>query len=257
MGVSALLTATGLPLVSGHYVFSKLIVDGKKTNDFEYIRRNSNGYEPTLAGEILGDDFRCNKDSMAAAGSTGVYKVQPGAELGFELAFGATMKHPGPLQIYMSKAPGDVKQYDGSGDWFKVHQEGLCNDISQKGLEDTDWCTWDKNQASFKIPADTPAGQYLVRVEHIPLHRGFSGNAEFYFTCAQIEVGGNGAGKPSPTVKIPGVYKPEDENIAYNIYVHPTSYTLPGPEVWKGGAAAGGEKKGSPIPPAYTCACSA
>ena len=27
-------------------------------------------------------------------------------------------------QIYMSKAPGDVRDYDGSGDWFKVYQLG-------------------------------------------------------------------------------------------------------------------------------------
>lgn len=232
-----MLAGAGLPSVSGHYVFSKLIVNGEKTNDFEYIRRNSNGYQPTLASDILNDDFRCNQGSMSSAAGTKVYKAEPGAEIGFELAYGATMKHPGPLQIYMSKAPGDVTQYDGSGDWFKVYQEGLCNDISQKGLEDTDWCTWDKNQASFKIPSDLPAGQYLVRVEHIALHRGFSGNAEFYFTCAQIEVGGNGSGDPSPTVKIPGVYKPDDENIHYNIYMHPTSYTLPGPLVWEGGSS--------------------
>ncbi|GAQ03201.1 probable endo-beta-1,4-glucanase D [Aspergillus lentulus] len=225
------------PLVSGHYVFSKLIVDGKPTQDFEYIRKNTNGYMPTLASDILSNDFRCNQGSMQSAASTKVYTVAPGTELGFKLAYGAQMKHPGPLQIYMSKAPGDVKSYDGSGDWFKVHQEGLCADTS-KGIVDEDWCTWGKDTASFKIPEDLPAGQYLVRVEHIGLHRGFSGNSEFYFTCAQIEVTGSGSGSPSPVVKIPGVYKPDDTNIHFNIYYPtPTAYNLPGPSVWTGGSA--------------------
>ncbi|PKX95401.1 lignocellulolytic auxiliary activity family 9 protein [Aspergillus novofumigatus IBT 16806] len=232
--------ASVTPLVSGQYVFSKLIVDGKPTQDFEYIRKNTNGYMPTLAADILSNDFRCNQGSMQSAASTKVYTVAPSTELGFQLAYGAQMKHPGPLQIYMSKAPGDVKSYDGSGDWFKVHQEGLCADTS-KGIVDEDWCTWGKDTASFKIPEDTPAGQYLVRVEHIGLHRGFSGNSEFYFTCAQIEVTGSGSGSPSPVVKIPGVYKPDDPNAHFNIYYPtPTAYDLPGPSVWTGGSVGAG-----------------
>ncbi|KAI9043254.1 lignocellulolytic auxiliary activity family 9 protein [Aspergillus affinis] len=237
------LLANALPLVSGHYVFSTLIVDSESTQEYEYIRKNSNGYQPTLASDILSNDFRCNSGSMASAASTKTYQVAPGAEIGFKLGFGATMKHPGPLQIYMSKAPGDVTKYDGSGDWFKVYQEGVCSDISG-GLKDEDWCTWDKDTASFTLPKDIPAGQYLVRVEHIGLHRGFSGNAEFYFTCAQIEVTGSGAGSPSPVVKIPGVYKPDDANIHFNIYNPvPTSYDLPGPAIWSGG----GDSSAAPV----------
>lgn len=244
------------PLVSGHYVFSKLIVDGQTTKDFEYIRENSNGYQPTLASEIVNNDFRCNKGSMDSAAKTKVYTVAPGAEIGFQLAYGASMKHPGPLQIYMSKAPGDVKTYDGSGDWFKVYQEGVCEDISD-GLKDTDWCTWGKDTASFKIPKDTPPGQYLVRVEHIGLHRGFSGNSEFYFTCAQIEVTGSGSGVPGPLVKIPGMYKPEDPNIHFDIYYPvPTSYNLPGPSVWSGGASSGSSSSIS-APPVNNAAAAA
>ncbi|PLB49936.1 hypothetical protein P170DRAFT_133996 [Aspergillus steynii IBT 23096] len=234
------------PLVSSHYVFNKLIVDGKATQEYEYIRKNSNGYQPTLASDILSNDFRCNQGSMDSAASTKTYQVAPGAEIGFQLGFGATMKHPGPLQIYMSKAEGDVTTYDGSGDWFKVYQEGVCNDISG-GLKDEDWCTWDKDTASFTIPKDTPAGQYLVRVEHIGLHRGFSGNSEFYFTCAQIEVTGSGAGSPSPVVKIPEVYQPDDANIHFNIYNPiPTSYDLPGPAIWSGGGDAGSDASVTP-----------
>ncbi|EAU34150.1 conserved hypothetical protein [Aspergillus terreus NIH2624] len=253
---SLLLLASVAPLVSGHYVFSKFLVDGSVSQDFEYIRRNSNGYMPTLAGDILSNDFRCNQGSMDSAASTKVYTVAPGTEIGFGLAYGASMKHPGPLQVYMSKAPGDVKEYDGSGDWFKVYQEGVCSDISD-GLVDTDWCTWGKDTVKFKIPSDMPPGQYLVRVEHIGLHRGFSGNSEFYFTCAQIEVTGSGTGTPAEVAKIPGIYKPDDANIHFNIYYPtPTAYDLPGPSVWvegKGGSAA---QSSAPAPSAVESAAS-
>ncbi|PGH09200.1 hypothetical protein AJ79_05729 [Helicocarpus griseus UAMH5409] len=240
-----LLVSTLLPLASGHYVFSKMIVDGDATKDFEYIRQNTNGYMPTLLSEITADSFRCNQGSDASAAKTGVYTVSPGAEIGFQLAYGATMKHPGPLQIYMSKAPGSVTAYDGSGDWFKVYEMGLCKDISG-GLADTDWCTWDKDTVSFTLPADTPPGEYLVRVEHIGLHRAFSGNTEFYFTCGQIKVTGSGSGSPGPMVSIPGVYQQTDENVNLNIYYpKPTSYSLPGPAVWKGGSS--GSSAGKPL----------
>lgn len=68
--------------------------------------------------------------------------------------------------MYMSKAPGDdVKAYDGSGDWFKIFEEGVCN---QGGDFTADaWCTWDRNFISATIPKDTPDGEYLVRAEHI------------------------------------------------------------------------------------------
>lgn len=66
----------------------------------------------------------------------------------------------------MSRAPGDnVKTYDGSGDWFKIFQEGMCN---SRGNFTTDaWCTIGRNYIVAKIPANTPNGEYLVRVEHI------------------------------------------------------------------------------------------
>nr|AFJ54163.1 endoglucanase [Aspergillus fumigatus] len=239
--------ASVTPLVSGHYVFSKLIVDGKPTQDFEYIRRNTNNYMPTLPSEILSNDFRCNKGSMQSAANNKVYKVAPGRELGFQLAYGAEMKHPGSsadlhVQGSRRRQVGTTAPATGS----RSTRKGSAP-TPPRGSRTRDWCTWGKDTASFKIPQDTPAGQYLVRVEHIGLHRGFLGEAEFYFTCAQIEVTGSGSGSPSPTVKIPGVYKPDDPNVHFNIwYPTPTAYSLPGPSVWTGGSAGGA----SPTAPA-------
>lgn len=67
----------------------------------------------------------------------------------------------------MSKAPGDVSQYDGSGDWFKVFQLGT---TSPWNGTDQGWLSWNKNKFTFTLPAEIPAGQYLMRVEHIAVH---------------------------------------------------------------------------------------
>lgn len=32
--------------------------------------------------------------------------------------------HQGPISLYLSKAPGSVADYDGSGDWFKFQDFG-------------------------------------------------------------------------------------------------------------------------------------
>lgn len=86
----------------------------------------------------------------------------------------------------MSKAPGDVREYDGSGDWFKVYQLG-----TQMPWDGTDqgWLTWDQSQFTFKLPAEIPAGHYLMRIEHMAVHQPYGGK-EFYMQvrCANMPV---------------------------------------------------------------------
>jgi hypothetical protein len=77
----------------------------------------------------------------------------------------------------------------------------------------------DKGQVFFTIPQDTPAGDYLFRVEHIGLHvASAEGAAQFYLACGQITVTGSGGGNPSPLVSFPGAYSPTDPGIMINIY---------------------------------------
>lgn len=138
----------------------------------------------------------------------------------------------GPSQVYMSKAPGNVVEYDGSGDWFKIFQDTVCQ--SDVELTQGGWCTWDKDRVTFTIPANTPPGQYLVRAEHIGLHGAHNGEAEFYYSCAQVEVTGSGSGSPGPLVKIPGVYGQNDEAVNFSVYGAYEYPFIPGPEVWSG-----------------------
>ena len=68
--------------------------------------------------------------------------------------------------MYLSRAPRDnVKAYDGSGDWFKIFQEGVCNSVGN--FTTNAWCTWDMNWIAARVPKNTPNGEYLAHFEHI------------------------------------------------------------------------------------------
>lgn len=85
----------------------------------------------------------------------------------------------------------------------------------------------DKSQFTFKIPSTVPAGDYLLRIEHIAIHgastaggvslslsrlcitsylvltREFSFQAQFYISCANLKITGGGSASPAK-VSIPG-----------------------------------------------------
>jgi hypothetical protein len=69
----------------------------------------------------------------------------------------------------MSKSD-DVKSDDGSGDWFKVRDSLFCANPGNDGALTKSWCEWGQPGIEFVVPDTIPDGEYLVRVEHIPLH---------------------------------------------------------------------------------------
>jgi hypothetical protein len=233
-----------LPLSSAHYTFSQLVVNDEPVGtDWQYIRQHTRGYMPTKGDEILEDDFRCNKDASSGA-NTEVYTVKPGDKVALKQAFGGTgMKHPGPTQVYMSKAPsGDVKSYTGDSDWIKVFEGLLCKSGDPEALQNDAWCMWGEDRIEFTVPTTLSSGQYLVRAEHIAIHGAHDGQAEFYYACAQVEVESNSFSTTAltPTVKIPGVYQADDPAINFSVWNGKTTYPdIPGPEVVKGGHTRG------------------
>lgn len=156
------------------------------------------------------------------------------------------MEHPGPLQVYMSKAPGgDTKSYDGSGDWFKVSEQLLCSSPSNGAVQTDALCMWGEDRIEFTLPARVPEGEYLIRAGNIALHGAHVGEAEFYYACAQVKVEGSSpkAWAPRRTVKIPGVYQTDDPSINFSIWDSTiTEYTPTlGPQVIIGGQIRGSE----------------
>lgn len=89
----------------------------------------------------------------------------------------------------------------------------------------------------FNLPQCIAAGQYLLRVEVLALHSaGNRGQAQFYQSCAQINVSGGGSSSPSQTVSFPGAYNANDPGILVSIYGAAgqpdnggRSYAAPGP----------------------------
>jgi len=249
MKFSALTLCAVAQVASAHYFFDTNIVNGVTQPGNKYVRSSTRAtkYNPTKfssnpaadlrdGATIDSADGRCNQGAFASAGKTQVLTVNAGDEVKFKLAVGAKMQHPGPGLVYMSKAPGSVQQYDGSGDWFKIFEEGVCDGGD---FTSTAWCDYGRDTIAAKIPKDTPNGEYLVRVEHIGVHRSHVNQPEHYMSCMQVKVQNGGSGSPGPMVKFPGAYKATDGYANFSIYNGRKAFPMPGPAVWKGGAASG------------------
>ncbi|KAH9908522.1 glycosyl hydrolase family 61-domain-containing protein [Xylariomycetidae sp. FL2044] len=240
-------------LASAHYYFPHLVVDGVSSDEYEYVRRSTQGFQPHFGFDILSsDDLRCNTGAQANAASTKVATVKAGDTIGLATNLAAKIEHPGPIQVYMSRATNDdVQSYDGSGDWFKIYELGATFPMEGSG---ENWLVWGKSQIDFEIPAEVPAGQYLVRIEHIALHR--PSGTEFYMNCAQVEVTNDAAGlEAADTIQFPGGYTSSDPGFSpnFSIYSGATSYDFPGPEVFP----TGGESSASSVSKAVATSSSA
>ena len=88
------------------------------------------------------------------------------------------------------------------------------------------------------VPAGLPAGDYLVRAEHLGLH--IPNQPQFYIGCGQVTVTGGGNETPGPLFSFPGAYKAGDKGIYNNFnYPKPVEYQPPGglAAVWPRGNA--------------------
>ncbi|CAI6335946.1 unnamed protein product [Periconia digitata] len=223
---ATLLAATA----SAHYTFPALVVDGKATNQWQYVRKTTNFQSNGPVTDVTSSQIRCYELSPGTGAET--YEVAAGSTIGFTAQ--TSISHPGTLQFYAAKVPDGktAANWDGSGNvWFKLFEQGPT--ISNGALS---WPSDGKQQVSIPIPKSLPSGEYLFRVEHIALHSASSaGGAQFYISCAQVKVTNGGNGSPGPLVSFPGAYKATDPGIMINIYYPiPTSYTPPGPKVWSG-----------------------
>ncbi|EDR03447.1 glycoside hydrolase family 61 protein [Laccaria bicolor S238N-H82] len=202
---------------SAHYIFNTLIA-GSKTST-QAVRQPLNN---TPFHDITSSDATCNHDPGNASETV---QVNAGDTIGFNVD--VAIYHKGPAAIYLGQSPTDAFNWDGSGQhWFKIAEWGANFDpfsFTDLGL----------SQLTTTIPNNVPSGQYLVRVEQAGLHLG-TGVVEWFVSCAQIEVMNGGSGNPSK-VAIPGYLSNPDPELTLNIYYPvPTSYTVPGPAVYRG-----------------------
>ncbi|CAE6516749.1 unnamed protein product [Rhizoctonia solani] len=222
-----LLAATATQ-VAAHYRFTSLIVNGVNTGAYTNVRQNTNYNSPVT--DVSSTDFTCNAGGRTA-GSTTTATAPAGSTIGF--ALDQAIYHPGVINVYMAKAPSTAATFDGSGNvWFKVYQLSAVTD----GGSSIKFPADNLSQVTFTIPSTLPAGEYLVRIEHIALHSASAyPGAQFYISCAQVKVTGGGSRTPSSLVALPGYYTGQEPGIKINIYYPiPTTYVQPGPAVWTG-----------------------
>ncbi|KAG8806525.1 hypothetical protein FRC19_007215 [Serendipita sp. 401] len=157
-----------------------------------------------------------------------VADVEAGSVVGFQLS--SPINEHGVLNVYLSRAPNKVADYDGSGGWFKIYE------VTAKTVNGA-WSfpTDNARNITFPLPKSIPSAEYLLRIEHISLQLANKPyGARFYLACGQIAITGGGTANPA-TVLIPGVYKQDDPGILIDINKPaPAVYPQPGPKVFKG-----------------------
>ncbi|KAI9172545.1 Chanoclavine-I aldehyde reductase easA [Paramyrothecium foliicola] len=183
--IAALTLAALVQSVCARFFWDTLIVEGQEYGNNRYIRSINQAARESYIGWKDGGDnvtaenaVRCNIGASESSWKTSIKEIKAGSKVGFKLADKATIRTPGPVLVYMSKAPQSVKFYRGDGNWFKVFESGVCDQYSS--LTNGAWCSWDKSSIEFKIPKNIENGEYLIRVEHISLKGAAVGGARFY-----------------------------------------------------------------------------
>jgi len=206
---------------AAHYIFQQFGVGGQKYPLWKYVRKNTNPswLQNGPVTDLSSKDLRCNVGGLVSNG-TETLTVKAGDEFTFYLD--TAVYHIGPTSLYMSKAPGLVADYDGSGQWFKFQDWGPTG---------SNWNL--KNAYTSNIPKCIPDGEYLLRIQQLGIHNP-GAPPQFYISCAQIKVTNGGSASPSPLVSIPGAFKASDPGYTANVYGGgANNYIVPGPTPFK------------------------
>jgi cellulase len=190
--------------------------------------------------------LQCNVNPAAASGTCG---FEAGDTVTIEMhqhnnrdctTEGLGGAHWGPVLAYMGKVE-DAASADGSGEFFKIYENGWKkNPAASQGDADF-WGTKDLNyncgKLDFKIPSDIAPGDYLLRAEAIALHAaGPAGGAQHYVTCYQLTVTGSGTLVPKG-VTFPEAYSKTGPGLGFSIHANLDSYPMPGPELIASGTS--------------------
>ncbi|KAI6779342.1 uncharacterized protein J7T54_000440 [Emericellopsis cladophorae] len=248
--ISALATLAMASSAAAHATMYGVWVNGEDQGDGRnvYIRTPPNNGP---VKDLASPDLVCNVNGAkvapdfvsAAAGDTLSFEWQHDNR-DDDIIDGS---HQGPIITWVAAFTED----DGTGPiWSKVAEDGF---------DGTQWAV-DKIKANngkqdFTIPSNLAAGKYIFRQEIIAHHESdtaFADNpargAQFYPSCVQVEVTGDGDAVPDQGFDFNADYTYEDPGIVFNLYNFDGSYTIPGPEVWsaEGGSSSPAEPSAEP-----------
>lgn len=242
---------------------------------YTYLSRTRRYVEPTYALDMP-NSVRCGRDNMAHAAGTDTLTVRAGdtIEVGhvrtdpvdwptttlwdncpgnrgacaiwdFDPERSNTISHNGPFLAHLSRVPDgmDISEYDGSGEWVKIHRLGL-------ELRDNGTVFWLPRNADrlparfvFKLPKQTPKGKYLLRFDVVMSgyrDEGWGGMpGQIYATCAQIQVESDVSGSLPTGVKIPEIFQDDSPGMTTNMamgwgWALDPTYVYPGGPFWDG-----------------------
>ncbi|KAF2664389.1 hypothetical protein BT63DRAFT_444113 [Microthyrium microscopicum] len=211
---------------------------GLKRIVWGYPGQNTYGVGPVL--DVLSDDITCRANATSPA-LTAVARA--GSQMEFQWSYWPK-NHKGPLITYMARLDDPTQRVQDLS-FFKIDQSGY-NRTTHTWASDT--LIKQDNTWSLTIPSNIKPGTYVIRHELIALQSAIPGNqvgagktagAQFYPTCVNVEVIGNGSAIPAG-VKLPGAYSSTDPGILYNLYyayqdlIGPNFYVIPGPPLYHG-----------------------
>ncbi|KAM0200881.1 hypothetical protein ACHAPI_002547 [Fusarium lateritium] len=243
--------------VSAHAQVYSLWVNGKDQGDGRsvYIRSPESN---SPVKDLTSPNLVCNTNGAKAAPKFA--KAAAGDEVTFEWYHDnrgddiIDGSHKGPIITY-------VAPYTET-----AGTDAIWTKIAEDGYDGSEWAVTrlikNKGKATFTLPSALKAGKYIVRQEIIAHHESnvaytsdSARGAQFYPSCAQIEVTGSGTAVPDEKFDFNKGYTYSDKGIVFDLYNFSGSYSIPGPAVWKGtstGASSGSETE--PEAPAATSA---
>ncbi|KAK3314324.1 glycosyl hydrolase family 61-domain-containing protein [Apodospora peruviana] len=141
--------------------------------------------------------------------------------------------HKGPISTYMARVDNAATSSPSGLKWFKITEDALNTQTGKWGVDNM---IANKGWSYATIPTCLAGGQYLLRQELLALHSAYgSMGAQFYQSCAQLNVSSGGSFVPAQTVSIPGAYQQNDPSILIQIWVNGVPdngrkpYLAPGP----------------------------
>lgn len=142
--------------------------------------------------------------------------------------------HHGPVITYLAPCNGDCSTIDKATlKFFKIDAVGLIDDTTPPGTWATDQPIAAGNRWTVTIPSSIVSGNYVMRHEIIALHSANNrDDAQNYPQCLNLEVTGDGSASPEGTLA-EALYKDTDPGILVNIYTALSSYTIPGPALYR------------------------
>ncbi|KAI0403231.1 glycosyl hydrolase family 61-domain-containing protein [Xylaria palmicola] len=213
-----------------------IFVDGLLTPTPARIAYGGGSTGPVI--DLNSSAMACNSVHNPAPGA--IAEVRAGSNVTFNWSRWL-YSHKGPMTAYMAPYEGNVSDVNVNKlEFFKIGEDtiddnGVWGTVRMLNQTGGAWTTI--------IPADIKPGNYIIRHEIIALHFALHTNPgfewspigpQFYMTCFNFKVTGNGTATPKG-VTFPGGYQKDEPGFKYDVFNNQTIVPYPpvGPALYK------------------------